>query len=206
MFARLLQEKKPVGGLLNLSYQFILAGALPVVMSVVFFRHEIMHVLNNEATQQMGDVLAVLMLSFIAHCTTYIYGSLLTANQNLRQLNWLFIIAFVINVTLNLLFIPLYRSIGAAAVACCTQFFVAIGQMWFVHKGMRIPFSIRFAIKLITFLIFILTLNYFTYNFIHTNWILQFLISLTVSILSTVPLGFIQWKLLLQLLRNRQKN
>lgn len=196
MFARMLKREQPVGQLLQFSFQLIFAGAIPVVLAVIFFRHSIMHSLLDHATTESGDVLALLMLSFLAYCSIYIYGPLLTANRNLLQINRLFMIALISNVLLNFFLIPQFRAIGAAMAAFLTQTLVAVGQMIFVHRKLNIPFSNKMLVQIGSFVIFVSLSNFLIYNYLDANWVLKLITSVFIGLVSALPFKLIGWKAL----------
>jgi len=205
MFARLLKERQGAGTLLQFSFQLILAGAIPVVVAIIFFRYHIMNALYTEATVESGDILALLMGSFLAYCSIYIYGSLLTANRNLLQINRLFTAAFMLNVTLNYFIIPYYFAVGAAGVALFTQFFVAVGQMIFVHRKLQISFSGKMLLRIVSFTTFVIFSNYFIYNYLNSDWILKLILAVLIGLISALLFQLIDWKAVGELWRPSEK-
>lgn len=203
MFARMLKENQAVNTLLRLSLQLILTGAIVLVMATFFFRHEIMLALYDKATLYSGEVLGLLMMSFLPFCVIYIYGPLLTANENLLQLNRIFAIAVVLNVGLNFIFIPIYGALGAAAIALLTQSFVAIGQMWLARRTLKIsiPMNMIWRLTLFTSITFLIT--FMMHWQIKTNWLLGYVLSLVLCLASAIPLGLIHKNLLLELMPGR---
>ncbi len=204
MFARLLKEKKPVEHLLNLSVQLILVGAITLVVATFCYRHEIMLLLYDKATYHSGEVLGLLMISFLPFCIIYIYGPLLTANQNLRQMNRIFIGAMLLNLTLNFLIIPIYKATGAAAVAVGTQFFVAIGQVWLVHRILNISIPMRLFIRIFIFTLLVIAIAWSTSYWWQEHWLLGFAVSIGMSFLLAIPLGLIHKNLFAALLQSKR--
>lgn len=204
MFARMLKERQPVQQLLQFSLQLILVGAITLVVATFFYRHDIMLALYDKATYYSGDVLGVLIISFIPFCIIYIYGPLLTANQNLKQLNIIFAIAVIINVGFNVLLIPTYKALGTATIALITQFFVAAGQILLARKSLsiKIPFNVIFKIILFTFFAFIITKS--IHFIIKDQWLWGYILSLGLSVASAFPLGLIQKKMFLELLQSKK--
>ena len=72
------------------------------------------------------DIFKLLIFSFIPIPSVYIFGTLLTPNANLRQLNMIAISGVVLNIVLNILFIPKYEVFGATLATLITQSLVAI--------------------------------------------------------------------------------
>lgn len=137
MFARQLKAGENITPLLRLSFQIIWIGSVTLGVGVWFHRAAIMQLLYHEATPFSGDVLGVLMCSFVAISGTYIYSTLLGANGNIQKMNTIFLIAFMLNVLLNFLFIPSQKALGAAFSTCITQIFVMLGMMFLTQKELR---------------------------------------------------------------------
>lgn len=204
MFARLLKERQPVDTLLKLSLQLILVGAITLVVATFFYRHEIMLALYAKATPHSGDVLGLLIMSFIPFCIIYIYGPLLTANQNLREMNRIFTIAVVLNLGLNFIFIPIYKSLGAAAIALLTQTFVAIGQMVLARRKLAVVIPIGTVLRLVAFTLFTLLFTTISHTFLKGNWLMGYALALGISLITAFPFGLIQKEMLTELFAARK--
>lgn len=204
MFARLLKEEKPIEKLLHLSVQLILVGAITLVVATFFYRHEIMILLYHKATTYSGEVLGALILSFIPFCIIYIYGPLLTANQNLRQMNRIFIGAMIFNLSLNFLLIPIYKAFGAAVVAVGTQCLVALGQMWLVHRILKVSIPRSVLLRIFIFIITTITIGWSTRHFIKESPLLGFIISIGLGLVSAIPLGLIHKNLFAEVLQSKR--
>ena len=71
----------------------------------------------------------------------YLFGTLLTANGSMKELNITAAIGIVINVTVNLLLIPRMQACGSAVASFCTQFTVSVLQFLLALWILKIPFS-----------------------------------------------------------------
>ena len=76
-----------------------------------------------------APVFALLIGCFVAVCTTYVFGTLLTAGGNLRQLNWMAAGGALLNIGLNLVLIPRAQAEGAAWASLVTQVLTAVVQL-----------------------------------------------------------------------------
>ncbi len=137
MFARLLAAREPIRPLVETSFKLIMTGAWTLSLAVFFFREEIAYWLYHDATPYWGEVLGYLMLSFVAVSGTYVFGTLLLANGNMKPLNRLFALGIVLNAGLNLLLIPLYKAWGAALATLLTQLVIWISEMAMSHRQMK---------------------------------------------------------------------
>jgi len=100
------------------------------------------------------------MIGFLFVSISYLYGTLLTANRNLRQLNIAAAITVLINIGLNLLLIPRHQALGAAISSLVSQSFYALTQMILSIRLMKIPANRDIYIKLAAFLVINLLSGY----------------------------------------------
>ncbi|PJC63181.1 MAG: hypothetical protein CO022_00605, partial [Flavobacteriales bacterium CG_4_9_14_0_2_um_filter_32_27] len=85
-------------------------------------------------TDSSSKVVVVLMFCFVFIATSYIFGTLLTANGSLASLNKIALIGLVINIGLNGFLIPEYKALGAAYASLITQCIIIIGQLYLSKK------------------------------------------------------------------------
>lgn len=178
MFARMLKTREPIEDLVYFSWQMIWAGAITLAVSVFFFRTEIMVLLYNSGSIYSGQILGFLMLSFIAVTGSYIFGTLLTANGNVRELNIIAIVTVVVNVVFNYFLILKMQALGAAVVTCVTQFFALAAQLFFIKKVLSFKIEWRIVLRLVVFTSLVFILSYFHLQITYSFWQLQFLINL----------------------------
>ncbi|MCO6490252.1 MAG: oligosaccharide flippase family protein [Phaeodactylibacter sp.] len=134
IFSGMIRRGEAVGSLAQLSFRLVGAGALVLFCGIFFYRTEIMIALYDSGSVYSGRVLAYLMGGFFAVCGTYIFGTLLVANDSLRQLNYVFAASLLFNVVLNFLLIPRYKAEGAAIATCITQFGVLACELLLAHR------------------------------------------------------------------------
>ena len=129
MFSRMLKHKQEVGPLVSLAFRTVLAGALAVALFGSIHAHAIMDLRYSEHTDVSAPVFALLIWCFVAVCTTYVFGTLLTAGGRLRWLNWMAAGGAVLNIGLNLVLIPRWQAEGAAWASLVTQGITALAQL-----------------------------------------------------------------------------
>ena len=129
MFSRMIKQRENVAGLLKLS---TVAMAVPVVAGTaacVFYRGQVMDLLYSSHVAESAPIFALLISGFVAISMVYIYGTLLTANGSLRQLNIVAFCGMVFNIVMNFVLIPRYGALGAAIVSLATQSLTAFAQI-----------------------------------------------------------------------------
>ena len=70
------------------------------------------------------------MICFICVSSTYIYGTLLTANGNLFYLNIVAGLGVILNIVLNIILISKYNAFGSAVASLITQFLTGVAQIF----------------------------------------------------------------------------
>ena len=67
----------------------------------------------------------------------YTYGALLTAKGEMKILNWIAFFGVILNIVLNLYFIPTQGVLGATLSSVSTQYFCAVLQILLCYKIMK---------------------------------------------------------------------
>ena len=129
----------------------------------------------NHGVTDSSVEFSILMLCFTAVSTTYIFGTLLTANGNLKQLNSMALIGICINLILNFILIPHYKAMGSAISSLITQFFTAGIQFYFAFKIFKFKVNVRLIIALLVFITGIIVFNILSRSFT-ANWMINFAI------------------------------
>lgn len=185
MFSRMLKLNEPVWELAGLSFKLLIAPAIIAVTGCAFYSLDIMTLLYDEHASEASSIFAVLMGCFIPICTTYVFGTLLTANGNLRQLNWIAAICMITNIVLNFILIPQFQAMGSAITSLITQFLNITMQIFIVYQ----VFKLRPSNKLI------LTLGFFTMGVVGLGYVstllpFQWFLNLGIMVAVSLALAF----------------
>ena len=178
MFSKMLQLKQSVEELVKLSYLLIIIPTLLISISCIFYRQEIIALLYKEQITESSKVFGILILSLLGICTTYIFGTLLTANGNLRELNIMAGIGVIINVSLNLILIPRYQVMGSALANLTTQIYTSIVQILLATRKFNFTINYKIISKLAVYVLILIIAGFIVTN-ININWYLGFLLLLT---------------------------
>lgn len=194
IFARMLAERQEVEGLALMSFRFIGAGALSLVAGIYFHRTGIMELLYDSGSVYSGRLLFYLTCSFAAVAGTYIFGTLLVANGNLRPLNYVFSAGLALNLGLNLLLIPDYRAEGAAIATCATQGFVLAAELWLARRLLGIRFGVGLWLRFAALLGLLLFIGGQPAAWLFEAWPGQFLLVLVSGMGLSIGLGLVRWR------------
>jgi len=146
--------------MVQLSVTLLFVPAVVIAVSSLFFGRAIMDTLYQAHVDNSADILGLLMMGFPGIAATYIFGTLLTANGSLKQLNLMAAGGMVLNIALNLLLIPVWKALGSAWASMVTQLMTGLAQMliaWVIFR-LRVPSA--FLVKLAVFILFTLLAGY----------------------------------------------
>ncbi|MBK6883583.1 MAG: polysaccharide biosynthesis C-terminal domain-containing protein [Flavobacteriales bacterium] len=146
MFSRLLAstDRSGISPLVALAMRLVLTGTVAVAVFGIMHAQFIMDLRYSEFTTRSAPVFALLIGCFVAVCTTYVFGTLLTAGGDLRRLNMMAAGGAVLNIGLNWFLIPRMQAEGAAWASLITQVLTAVVQIVLVRQlhGVVLPVHI----------------------------------------------------------------
>ncbi|MEL6925222.1 MAG: polysaccharide biosynthesis C-terminal domain-containing protein, partial [Bacteroidota bacterium] len=203
MFARMIKQATSITSLLQLSFQMIWIGSLALSMATYLYREEIMFLLYTEATPYWGEILGHLMWTFVAVSTAYIYGTLLTANGNVRVMNITFLAGVVLNVLLNLILIPQYKAMGAVIATLITQYFVTIALVVLVQRVFRLSPNVPYLLKISGFTVLYIGSAWLLHQQLSVHWFISFCLIGLLSLPFAFLLRLLNVSALLSILQSR---
>lgn len=154
LFAAMIKQNESLQSLVKQSFGLMVAMTGVVAVNCIFFSGDIMYLMYPESSSEEASViLMILMGSFVSISVTYIFGTLLTANGNLRYLNIVSGIGVAVNILLNMLFIPHFKAVGAAFTSLCVQFVICVAEFMIAKKVFKLSFGVSFWVKMAAFFI-----------------------------------------------------
>lgn len=151
IFSKMIKQKQSLGQMVSMAYTLIFVPAVIVAVSSIYYSTEIMDILYRSNTAHSSGILGILMVGFIGISTTYIFGTLLTANGSLKQLNIMAFIGVVLNISLNLIFIPRFYAVGSAYASLVTQIATGAAQLILALVIFKLKPGATFIIRLLLF-------------------------------------------------------
>lgn len=200
MFSRMIRLKQNVNDLIRMALPLLMVAGLSLAISCNYYNHDIIDLLYETHSPYSSRILGILMTGFLFVSTSYIYGTLLTANNNLRHLNFLAASTVVINISLNLILIPRYQAVGAAISSLVSQGFYAILQVVLATRLLKIPLNSDILVRIAWFLVFNIVVGFFSLKI--PGWIGGFFTLLFSCLISSFLLGLIKPAQLLDLIRD----
>lgn len=206
LFAAIIKEREDLQGLVKQSFGIMLSMTCIIAVLCIFYSRNFMDIMYPEQNnEEASTILRILMGSFVAISITYIFGTLLTANGNLRQLNIVAACGVVINIVLNCTFIPHYQAIGAAFTSLCVQFTTCVIQFFIAKKIFNLRLGTRFWLRLGAFLILI-TLTAYLSTHLCTNLWVSLAIAAAICIFIAFLTKMLEYKEIKELVMSSAKN
>lgn len=159
MFANMIKHNKKLEELVKLSFSLVFLPAIVVAIFSSSFSKEIMG-LMYEGNTNASEVFVILMFCFVAIASTYIFGTLLTANGSLKILNQLAIGGMVLNLVLNFILIPSLKAEGSAMASLVTQSLIVVAQLFIVKKVFNFKINYTFILSLLLYVLLLIVLLY----------------------------------------------
>lgn len=214
LFSKMLALKESIEKLVKLSFSIIISGSLIIAITSLFYAEDIMKLMYTISPgetehhyllriSQSGQILKLLMFSFVAISSNYIFGTLLTANNSLKQLNIIAMGGLLISITLNLILIPKYLSVGSAYASLATQSITAILQLLLVYHLFRFRINFKLIINLLLLVTILSALGYLLVEYINLRWQLSVLIMLVSGFGLTVVLKLLNIREFITIIKDK---
>jgi len=193
MFARMLKTNNRVDELVKLAFSILMLISVTTAVVSYFFSLDMMQLMYHEHTQESAVVFRFLMICFVFVSTTYVFGTLLTANGNLKQLNIMAACGMLLNITLNIVLIPKYKAAGAAFASLATQATTAIFQILIAYKFFKFKINYPFLMRFVLFVVSTIAIGFLLQN-INMQWMLKLLLLGFASVACALAIGFVSIK------------
>ena len=203
IFSKMIKANQELKGIVDISFKIIFSGAF--IISILCFQYgdEILNWRYNDLSSQSVQLFSVLMFCFVCISTTYIFGTLLTANGNLKTLNILAGTAVIINIGLNLILIPKWQALGSAIASLITQLIVSITQIVISKRVFNFKVSALTYTQIIGFILGVLILAHLSHLYIQ-NWTSSMLVFLILAYIFAMCINMIPIKKMIYIIKNDQ--
>lgn len=145
VFSRMLHEKdQRLPDLIQSSAKMLIGGSF-VVAFVTFLNagHILSFIYGKTLNQDSVFVFQCLMISFACMSVNFLFGTLLTANANLKPLIIGASVGVLSSALLNIIFIPTYGVKACAVVSICTQALVSSLLYFSSRKHVKIGLTVE---------------------------------------------------------------
>jgi O-antigen/teichoic acid export membrane protein len=200
IFSRMLKLGESVESLVRTSYTLLFALALVVASGCCFYADNIMKMLYVGDVTEASLVFRVLMCCFMGTTTQYVFGTLLTANGNLKYLNIIAGCGMVFNIVINLILIPHFHALGAALTSLMTQLLVPGLQVLVAQRVFKFTIFPRMMLTLMLFFAGVLAIAWGSTK-LPFDWKISFVAMVGVSGIWALVSGVVNIKSMLRTIK-----
>ncbi|MDZ7741393.1 MAG: oligosaccharide flippase family protein [Bacteroidota bacterium] len=205
LFAHMLKRKENIEKLVKLAFSMLFTVSVIVAFLSGFYSFQIMDLFYDEQIMASASAFGILMFGFIAISTTYIFGTLLTANGSLKQLNLVAFAGVLISLIINVILIPRLLATGSAIASVSAQFITAFVQMLLAVYILRFRINYRYIAALTIFLLVVMGAFYYTKG-LGSDWYVGMAAGLLISILAAFILKLLNISELFRIIKSREAN
>ena len=191
LFSGMIARNEAVKSLVTESFNVVLIACMILPLSCYFYADLLYPLLYDEHHGYGAQVFALLFINFIPMAMGYIFGTLLTAKSELRLLNYISVAGLIINILLNLVFIPRWQALGAVYATLITQSLVTFCTFYFSLRFFRIRVYELVNIRVILYVL----MNLLSFSLIYLAGMKD-----VKGLLISVALGII-WVFLFRIIR-----
>lgn len=204
MFSNMLGKNQNISALTKLSFSLVFATILAVSLSGYINSDFIMDFLYHKKDPALSEVFKWLMLSSIGFGTTFVFGTLLTAANHLKTLNWIALSGFLLNVILNYILIPEHGAEGAAWSTFVTQMITTLFQAYFSFRYIKLSFPKTYVFTFLGFTITAVGLACFMYE-IHMEPFSKIIVSFIIVLALSILFRLLNYRAAIDMIRSRFK-
>ena len=139
LFSKMLKEKEDLSQIIRTSFSLLFFFSVTSAILLCFFRFPILGLLYNEHISESAAVFNILIFCLIPFSMSYLFGTLLTAHGDMKQLNIVALAGICVNIAVNVVLIPRLHAVGAATASLATQSVTAFLQILIVLKKLKFP-------------------------------------------------------------------
>ncbi len=214
LFARMIKLHESVESLVKLSFSLLFTVSVIVAVGSYYYSTELMRWLYPQHSEELvaayetritesAYIFHLLMFAFVAISTTYVFGTLLTANGSLGKLNIVAGSGVVISLVINFLLVPQMQAIGSAWASLSAQFVTAIAQVIIAQRLFRFKLNLKFLAVLVVFVAGVIFIS-FASKQIHLAWKVDFIIMIVASFLLSIVLRLLHIQKFITIIRTEK--
>lgn len=176
LFSKMLKQKEDILPVVRTSFSLLFLFSVSAVVILYVYRESVIQAFYPDIVEDSVAVFRLIIFGLIPISMNYLFGTLLTANGSMKQLNIIAVVGIVINVAVNLFLIPRMMASGSAIASFCTQFTVSVLQFVVAWRILGFPISSLPWLRCLIFLAVLVPVAIFAPQFLHLHVVWSLLI------------------------------
>lgn len=194
LFSKMLKQKENILPVVRTSFSLLFLFSVSAVVVLYVYREPVIQAFYPEIVDASVPVFQLIIFGLIPISMNYLFGTLLTANGSMKQLNIIAGIGIVINVAVNLLLIPRMQACGSAVASLCTQLAVSVLQFVCACRIVKLPLSSIPWLRCLIFAVVLVMVAAFAPSFLHLQWFWSILLLAVFALALGFATGLINVK------------
>lgn len=194
LFSKMLKQKEDIQPVVRTSFSLLFLFSVSAVVILYVYRQPVIQLFYPDIVDESVSVFRLIILGLIPISMNYLFGTLLTANGSMKQLNVIALVGIVINVTVNLLLIPGMMARGSAIASFCTQFTVSVLQFILAWRIIGFPLSSLPWLRCLVFLALLVPAAAFAPAVLHLSVVWQLLLLAAFALALGFATGLVDFK------------
>lgn len=203
IFSKMIKEKQALVNMIKMPITLLFTATFILAIGSWMYSYEIMDLLYIDHIQESATVLSVLIFGTLAVASSYVFGTLLTANGDLKILIGIAAFSMVLSIALNVLLIPHFAALGSAIANVSALFSSMLLHLIFAFRQLKLRFNSQFYVRLISFAVSVLGIAYVTFN-LEYSWIINLSVFVALSLLLAFFLRLLNLREIYFILANRE--
>lgn len=204
IFSKMIKEKQNLAQMIRMPFSILFTASFILAIGSWMYSYQLMELLYRDHIEESGQVLSVLIFGSIAVASSYVFGTLLTANGDLKILIGIAALSMFISFTLNVLLIPRYAAFGASIANISALYSSAFFHLYFASKQLKLKSNLLFSIRLFSFVVLDLGLAYVFYDF-NDDWWKNLILYVGLSLLLAFFLRLLNLNEMIRIVLNKEK-
>lgn len=152
----------------NKTFKVFIVLVVPLVVGTLFLADDVIKLIGGAGFVESGQVLRILVFALAFIFFGQFFNTLLIVGNLQKRLMWTLGIAAIINIVLNLIFIPRFSYLAAAYISVITEFavvvltaYMSVKKLKYTPKIEKLPRIILAGVLMAIFLYLFKELNFF---------------------------------------------
>ena len=158
-YAKMIKERQDVSQITRLVFTFVFCASSAMAITFSINSADIINLFYDNHTAEISQVFKVLIFCLMPISSIYIFGTLLTANGNLKLLNIVALASLLTNFVVNMIVIPMFMSQGSAWAALATQMVSAVAQVVIAIRIFHLRISAKYVLQMLGFMAVVAVVN-----------------------------------------------
>lgn len=202
MFSKMLKDNEPLGQFTKFSFLLLITPVIVFVVGCCAYSYELMDLMYSDGVERSSEIFKVLIIGFIPISSSYIFGTLLTANNSMKVMNMMAACGMVFNIVFNAIFIPKYGALGAAIVSVVTQFLTGLIQIVLSIKYFKFHLPYVDMVKMVVFIVLIVAMFLVLKGNLFSNWICTLLVLWLAGFFAAFVIRLLRVKDIVNIMKN----